>query len=199
MMLLDPKEPGTSSALSLLGVTAVVLHPGGVADVPVQPREPSPADGYRLVGRFPDESSVWAVTAAPAPSFVVFGGGFGLPRRLDDGTLVYPMIASGGIAVLEIRSRAEGTVFVEFNTAAPGGQRDLTVQDAHGDHPSYGFAGSRRFHQNVEVPRGVSQLIFKTDPAASDADAIVLTAPRVGPATGAADLQAIPVSGDPGF
>jgi O-antigen/teichoic acid export membrane protein len=199
LMLLDPKEPGTSSALSRLGVKTIVLHPGGVADVPVQPREPSAGDGYRLVGRFPDESSVWSVTAPPAPAFVIYGGGFGPARRLDDGTLVYPLIASGGVAVLEIRSRAPGTVQLEFETSAPGGQRDLTVQDAQGDHPSYGFAGSRRFHQNVEVPRGVSQLIFKTDPASSDADAIVLTQPRVGRATGAADLHAIPVSGDPGF
>jgi O-antigen/teichoic acid export membrane protein len=199
LMLLDPKAPGTSSALSLLGVRTVVLHPGGVADVPVEPREPAPADGYRLVGRFPDRSSVWTVTAAPAPAFVIYDGGFGPPRRLENGTLVYPLIASGGVAVMELRSRAAQTVHVEFDAAAPGGQRDLTVQDAQGDHNSYGFTGSRHFAENIQVPRGVSQLIFKTDPASSDADAIVLTQPQVGPGTGAATLHAIPVSGKPGF
>src|SRR5262249_53506516 len=66
LMLLDPKEPGTASALSLLGVTAIVLHPGGPADVPVQPREPAASDGYRLVGRFPDTAPAWAVAAPPA-------------------------------------------------------------------------------------------------------------------------------------
>jgi len=199
LMLLDPREPGTSSALSLLGVTAIVLHPGGPADVPVQPREPTPADGYRLVGRFPDTSSVWAVTASPAPAFVMYTGGFAAPRRLDNGTLVYPLIASGGIAVMEIRSRVPQIVRVDFNAGAPGGQRDLSVQDSQGDHP-YGFTGSRHFGENVEVPRGVSQLIFRVDPpATSEADAVVLTQPRVGPATGAATFHAIPVSDDPGF
>jgi hypothetical protein len=199
LMVLDPKEPGTSAALSLLGVTAIVLHPGGPADVPVQPREPASADGYRLVGRFPDTSSVWAVTAPPARAFVMLTGGFAPPRRLDNGTLVYPLIASGGVAVMEIRSRVPQIVHVDFDAGAPGGQRDLGVQDLQGDHP-YGFTGSRHFGEEVEVPRGVSQLIFKVDPPpASEADAIVLTQPQVGPATGPATFHAIPVSDDPGF
>jgi O-antigen/teichoic acid export membrane protein len=199
LMVLDPKEPGTSSALSLLGVTTIVIHPGGVADVPVQPREPAPADGYRLVGRFPDTSSVWAVTAPPAPAFAMFAGGFAAPRRLEAGTIVYPLIASGGLAVMEIRSRVPQIVHLEFVAGAPGGQRDLRVQDSQGEHP-YGFTGSRLFAENVEVPRGVSQLILKVDPAAtSDADAVVLTQPRVASATGAATFHAIPVSDDPGF
>jgi hypothetical protein len=199
LMLLDPREPGTAPALALLGVTAVVLHPGGPADVPVQPREPAAGEGYRLVGHFPDGSSVWAVTAAPAPAFVMYTGGFDAPRRLDDGTLVYPLIASGGVAVMEIRSRAHQTVHLEFDAEAPGGQRDLRVQDTQGEH-AFGFTGSRRFHEDVEVPRGVSQLIFKVDPpATSDADAVVLTQPRVGPATGTATFHAIPVSDRPGF
>jgi O-antigen/teichoic acid export membrane protein len=147
LMVLDPKEPGTSAALSLLGVTAIVLHPGGPADVPVQPREPAAADGYRLVGRFPDTSSVWAVTAPPARAFVMLTGGFAPPRRLDNGALVYPLLASGGVAVMEIRSRVPQIVHVDFDAGAPGGQRDLGVQDLQGDHP-YGFTGSRHFGEN---------------------------------------------------
>ncbi len=199
LMVLDPKEPGTSSALSLLGVTAIVIHPGGVADVPVQPREPAPADGYRLVGRFPDTSSVWAVTAPPAPAFAMFAGGFAAPRRVENGVIFYPLIASGGVAVLEIRSRVPGIVRLEFDAAAPGGQRDLRVQDTQGEHP-YGFTGSRHFAENIEVPRGVSQLLFKVDPAAtSEADAVLLTQPSVGAGNGAATFRAISVSADPGF
>jgi O-antigen/teichoic acid export membrane protein len=38
LMVLDPAEPGTAQALALLGVTAIALHPGGPADVPVPPR-----------------------------------------------------------------------------------------------------------------------------------------------------------------
>jgi hypothetical protein len=100
---------------------------------------------------------------------------------------------------MEIRSRVPQIVHLEFVAGAPGGQRDLRVQDSQGEHP-YGFTGSRLFAENVEVPRGVSQLILKVDPAAtSDADAVVLTQPRVASATGAATFHAIPVSDDPGF
>jgi hypothetical protein len=198
MMLLDPKEPGTASMLSLLGITAIVIHPGGPADVPLQPQEPNPGEGFRFVGRFPDTSSVWAVTAPPAPAFVVLSGGFAPPRRLDNGTLVYPLIASGGVGVMEIRSREPRTVHVEFTAGAPGAQRDLLVQDTQGDH-KYGFTGSRVFSENVELPRGVSQLIFKTAPATSESDAIVLTQPHITAGTGAATFHAIPVSADPGF
>ena len=53
-MVLDPAQPGTAETLALLGVTAIVIHPGGPADTPLQPREPTGAPGYRLVGRFPD-------------------------------------------------------------------------------------------------------------------------------------------------
>jgi hypothetical protein len=128
----------------------------------------------------------------------MLSGGFSPPRRLDDGTLVYPLIASGGVGVMEIRSRNPGTVHVELMAEAPGRQRNLDVQDTQGLH-HFGFTGSRRFSQDIDVPRGVSQLIFKTDPATSADDAIVFTLPRATAATGPAAFHAIPVSGDPGF
>ena len=52
-MILDPEEPGTAPALSLLGVTAIAIHPGGPADVPVQPRDPAPADRVSTGRPFP--------------------------------------------------------------------------------------------------------------------------------------------------
>ena len=199
LMVLDPKEPGTSSELSLLGVTAIVLHPGGPGDVPVQPREPAPSDGYRLVGRFPDTSSVWAVTAPPAPAFVMLSGGFALPRRLESGSIGYPLIASGGVAVIELRARGTGTVRVEFDATAPGGEHRLRVQDAQGEHP-FAFTGSMHFDLNIEVPVGVSQLLLKVDPApTSEADAVMLSQPRVEAPSGEASLHATAVSPDPGF
>jgi hypothetical protein len=50
------------------------------------------------------------------------------------------------------------------------------------------------------VPRGVSQLVLKVDPApTSEADAVVLSRLRVETAAGTAPLHAIPSSADPGF
>jgi hypothetical protein len=52
----------------------------------------------------------------------------------------------------------------------------------------------------VQVPRGRSQLLVKTDPAAtSTTDAIDVSVPRTEPATGTPALQAQLLSPDPGF
>jgi O-antigen/teichoic acid export membrane protein len=198
-MILDPAQPGTAQALALLGVTAVLIHPGGPADTPVQPREPTPADGYRLVGRFPDASSVWTVDAQPAPAFVILAGGFALPRRVGEDVIGYPLIASGGVAVLELRAKAAGVIRLSFDATAPGGGRELRIQDSQGEH-SFTFDAAMHFDFNVEVQHGVSQLVLKTDPAAtSEADAVVLSQPLTAPPSGAAQLRAIPAAPDPGF
>jgi O-antigen/teichoic acid export membrane protein len=197
-MVLDPGQAGTAQTLSLLGVTAVAIHPGGRADTPLQPREPTPADGYRLVGRFPDGSSVWAVVAPPATAVVTLPGGFATPR-LVAGNVGYPLIAPSGVALMELRAKTPGVVRLVFDANTPSGTRQLRIQDAQGEHP-FALSGSRHFDLNVEVPRGVSQLLLKIDPApASEVDAVVLSQPRAEPASGAAVLHAIPSSDDPGF
>ena len=197
-MVLDPAQPGTAQTLSLLGVTAVAIHPGGPADTPLQPREPTHASGYRLVGRFSDRSSVWAVVAPPAPALVTLPGGFAAPR-LVAGTVSYPLVAPSGVALLELRAKQPGVIRLVFDATAPSGSRQLRIQDTQGEH-SFTVSGSVRIDVNVEVPRGVSQLLLKVDPApTSEADAIVLSQPRAEPASGAAVLHATPSSADPGF
>jgi hypothetical protein len=199
LMILDPAEPGTAQSLSLLGVATITLHPGGVADTPVPPREPTPADGYELIGRYPDGTSVWKVAAPAAPAFVMLSGGFALPRRLENGAIGYPLIASGGVALVELRAKAPGIIRLVFDATSPGGGRQLRIQDDQGEH-ALSISGSMHFDLNVEVPRGVSQLVLKIDPVpTSEADAVVLSQPRAEPPSGAAALRAIPSSADPGF
>src|SRR5205823_5114151 len=121
LMVLDPAEPGTAQSLALLGVTAIAIHPGGPADAPVAPSEPTPADGYSLVGRYPDDSSVWDVVAHPAPAFVTLAGGFAPPRRLSGSGIRYPLVASGGVALVELRARVAGVIRLVFDASAPKG------------------------------------------------------------------------------
>jgi O-antigen/teichoic acid export membrane protein len=198
MVLLDPAQPGTAASLALLGVTAVTIHPGGGADTPLQPREPTPGEGFRLVGRFPDTSSVWQVTAPPAPALVTLPAGFSTPR-LVDGTVGFPLVDPAGVGLLELRARTAGVVRLLFTAAAPGGEHRLRLQDAQGEH-AFPFTGSTQIDVQVQVPRGVSQLVVKVDPApTSEADAVVLSQPRTERASGPSALHAIPTSGDPGF
>jgi hypothetical protein len=64
------------------------------------------------------------------------------------------------------------------------------------------FTLTDRMHVSldVQVPRGLSQLLMKTDPAAtSETDAVLLTAPRAEKSSGQAVLQAQLLSPAPGF
>jgi hypothetical protein len=199
LMILDPAQGGTAQTLALLGVTAVGIHAGGPADTPLQPREPTSVPGYRLVGRFPGGSSIWAVVAHPAAALVTLPGGFGAPHLMAGGVVGYPLVASSGVALLELRAKAPGVVRLVFDATAPSGSREFRIQDAQGEHP-FTFDASMHFDLTVEVPRGTSQLVLKVDPApTSEADAVVLSQPRAEPASGAAVLHAIPSSADPGF
>jgi O-antigen/teichoic acid export membrane protein len=198
MVLLDPAQPGTAASLALLGVTALAIHPGGGADTPVQPREPTTSGGYRLVGRFPDRSSVWDVTAPPAAAFVTLPGGFAQPR-LVNGTVGFPLIASSGVGLLELRAKGAGVVRLVFKATAPGGEHRVRLQDANGEHV-FAFTGSKQIDVRVAIPHGVSQLLVKADPApTSEADAVLISQPRAERTSGSAALHAIATSADPGF
>src|SRR5207248_7090209 len=103
----------------LLGVTAIEIHPGGHADVPVEPREPTRASGYRLVGRYPDGASVWDVVARPAPTVAVPTGGFLAPTRTGTGPIEFALASSPG--TIELRARTAAVVGLRFAATVQGG------------------------------------------------------------------------------
>jgi O-antigen/teichoic acid export membrane protein len=199
-VLLDPAQPGTAEALSLLGVSAIAIHPGANVDAEVPPTEPRHVPGYRLVGRFPDAASVWQVTAAPAPALVTLAGGFAAPKRLGDGTVGYAFNSPSGVGALNIAARKAGVVELVFDATPPDGKhRTLRIADSKQEQ-AFPLDGRTHVSVLVEVPAGQSQLLVKTDPPpTSDADAIVITAPRTRPGSGAPVLHADLISSDPGF
>jgi O-antigen/teichoic acid export membrane protein len=201
LMLLDPAQPGTGEALSLLGVTAVGLNPGAHVDAEVQPGNLAGDKRYKLVGRFTDGASVWDVVARPAPAFLTLAGGFGLPRREQDGSVDAPFVGGGGVGAISIAARSPGVVKLVFQASPPaGGQRVLRLDDGSGHQQQFSLAGPSTVSVLVQVPRGQSQLLVKTDPApTSEADAIFVSLPHAEAATGTAALQAQLTSPDPGF
>ena len=200
LVLLDPAAAGTAQALRLLGVTAIAIHPHQLTDVEVAPRTPSAGDGYELVARFANGDSVWRVVAPPATALVTLPGGFGKPRATDDGRVVYPLSAPSGVAAIEIRSKTSRAVRLVFEAETPGGaRRELRFADSQREYAVM-LEGRTDVSFNVIVPRGRSQLLVKTDPAAtSEQDAIMLTAPRAETASGDSVLEAPLLSPDPGF
>jgi hypothetical protein len=200
LMLLDPTQPGTAEALAFLGVTAIGIHPHAHVDAEVLPGNPATDSAYRLVGRFPDGASVWNVVARPAPALVMLlPGGFAKPRRLA-GLVGYPLVSSSGVAVLEFATKTAGVVRLVFDALPPkGAQRPLRLADSHSEQ-AFTLSGRTLVSLNIEIPRGLSQLLVKTDPAAtSEQDAVVLSVPRAEQATGEASLHADLISPDPGF
>lgn len=199
LVLLDPAQPGTAQALALLGITAVSIHPNAHVDAEVPPREPIGTAGYRLVGRFPD-ASVWQVIDAPAPALMTLPGGFATPKRDAQLGVVHPFTSGSGVAVIELRARTAGVVGIVFDAVPPaGGARTLRLADSQHEQ-AFRLDGRTTVGVLVQVPRGVSQLLLKTDPPpTSEADAIVLTTPRAQPASGSPSLRADLVSPDPGF
>jgi O-antigen/teichoic acid export membrane protein len=199
LMVLDPAQPGTAETLSLLGVTAIAVHPGGPADTPLQPREPTTDPGYRLVGRFPDRSSVWRVVAQSAPALVTLPAGFGAPRLYPGTGVGYPLVDGAGVALLEIHAKKAGVIRLLFDATSPSGSREVRIQDTQGEHP-FTVDPTMHFDLNVQVTRGVSQLLLKVNPPpTSEADALIVSQPRTAPASGSPVLLATPTSSDPGF
>ena len=118
--LLDPTEPGTAEDLSLLGVSAIAIHPGAHVDAEVPPREPEASNGYQLVGRFarrvvglaggrdsPHRPSSPSRAASPARSG---------HRRASS---AIALISSAGVGVLELSARSPGIVRLVFDARRP--------------------------------------------------------------------------------
>ena len=198
-ILLDPAEPGTAATLSLLGVTAIGIHPGAHVDAEAPPRDPAGTTGYKLLGRYPDGASMWQVTAQPAAAVVTLPGGFANPKESREGFVGHALVSPSGVGVLNFAARTSGVVLLVFDAVPPKGAQALRIADPEREQ-AFTLTGRTHVSVLVEIPRGQSRLLVKTDPAAtSQADAIVLSDPRAEKASGTAVLHAELISPDPGF
>jgi O-antigen/teichoic acid export membrane protein len=200
-VLVDPAAPGTAAQLAFLGVTAILSHPDALAYVEGAPDVPNASwgMGYALVARTPDGSSVWRVTAEPAPALVTLPGGFDGPTAPEYGVPGYPFIASSGVGTFQFTAQEPALVRLRLDASPPGREQTLRLGD---DQKELEFDLTRREQVSalVQIPRGTSYLLVKTDPAAtSDDDAIVVSSPRAERASGGAQLHAVLISPDPGF
>jgi len=200
-MLVDPATPGTAAQLAFLGVTAILSHPNaldyteGVPNVP----DASWGPGYALVARTSDGASVWRVVAKPAPALVTLTGGFGAPQPPQDGKVGYPFNSPSGVGTMQFTAQQPGVVRLTFDAKPPGREQTLRLADDATEIP-FDLHGPASVSVLVQIPRGTSYVLVKTDPAAtSDDDAIVVSAPRAEEASGTPQLHAVLISSDPGF
>jgi hypothetical protein len=200
--LVNPRTPGTAEQLALLGVTAIVTHGDALrwsaAEYPQNPNDWGP--GYRLIGGSPVGDSTWRVVAGPAPAFVAAVSGFAPPQAVADGTPAFALVSSSGVGYLTIRARHDSVVRLTFDAAPPKGERRLLrlADDSH--ERRFELQRQRRISAVVAIPRGVSLVLVKTDPAAtSQEDAILLSHLQVERANQSPELNAVPQDADPGF
>jgi hypothetical protein len=127
-------------------------------------------------------------------------GGFAPPRKLEQGFIGSPLISTAGVGVLEIRAKQNATVQIVLDAlSANGTRRTLRIADSK-EEQSFDVTGKTRISVIVQVPRGVSQLLVKTDPPpTSEADALVLSTPHATKSSAAPSLHADRVSAEPGF
>jgi len=201
-VLVDPAVPGAAAELSLLGVTAIVTHRNALSFDESVPGVANPnwGRGYALVARIPDGASVWRVIAPPAPALVTLPNGFGSAEPPEGGVVGYPLISPSGVGYFGLRAKEPGIVRLTFDAQPPeASEKVLRVADNGAERP-FTLHGRTPISVLVQIPRGYSFLLVKTDPPpTSEADAIVFSAARAERASGTPDLHALPVEDDPGF
>jgi O-antigen/teichoic acid export membrane protein len=200
--VLHPGQTGTAGKLAFLGVTAIVTHRDALryTDLAKDVPNASWGAGYELVARTEDGASVWRVVARPEPALVTLHSGFGDPRPPEDREVDFPLLSPSGVGYFELRAKEASVIRMTFKAEPPTGtRRVLRLADADAEL-QFPLDGRSVVSVVVAVPRGLSFLFVKTDPAATSADdAIDITAPVTENVSGTSQLQAEPISPDIGF
>lgn len=195
--LVDPDAPGTPERLALLGVTAVVTRANALDFVLDEPRDVPNASwgsGYALLGRYDDGSSVWRVTARPAPVLTSLpSDSFTFGNVHPDGFVGHPL--TGQTGHLELASPTDQVVRLSFEAVPIEGTRTLRVAGETGDTVT-DLDGRTRVSMLVQVPRGRSRLDLRIDPVqAPGVYPLEISAPWAERASGSPTLTAVPIRG----
>jgi len=190
-VVMDPAAPGTAEALAALGVTAMIIHPGS-ADVEVAPNLPTEGEGYEKVASFDDGTSVWHVTARPAPAVAFYRGPDFGPPHVEDGTILHPLFGSNGR--MDVFARNAGTVEVAFEALPAEGTMAIRVVGKDGEITRE-LSGRTPVSIRVEVPAGRSELTVWTEPPPEGGGiGVELSSPRATDTSEPAELRAGPAS-----
>jgi hypothetical protein len=160
--LVDPASPGTPEALSALGVSTILVHPDVYTYLGVPKVAPTElGSGYRLLGSFPDGTSMWKVTAQPAPALATFRRGFG-PSELTGRQPSRWLLEQDG--TIDIYARRAGLYRARIRVVSYGRPRTVWIE---GEGRSRRFVvppSGADFSLLLRVPAGQSTLTVETSP-----------------------------------
>jgi hypothetical protein len=159
--LVDPLAPGTAAALSALGVSTILVHADVYTSLGVPKQAPrNLGSGYRLLGRFPDGTSMWKVTAPPAP-IATFRNGFGAPELTGREPSRW-LLANDG--TIELYARRAGLYRASLGVVSYGQPRTVWIGGNGRSRRFVAPPGGGEFSLLLRVPAGQSILKVETRP-----------------------------------
>jgi hypothetical protein len=160
--LIDPLSPGTAASLSTLGVSTILVHPDVYTSlgVPKQPPE-DPGPGYRLLGRFPDGTSMWKVLATPALALAAFGSGFGAPELTGPQPSRWLLATDGTV---DMYARRAGLYRASFEVISYGRPRAVRINAGGRSRRFIASPSGADVSLPLRVPAGHSTLRVETSP-----------------------------------
>jgi hypothetical protein len=153
--VLDPASPDTASELAALGVTTIVVRPTTYAFSGGKPAPERLDRGYRLIGRYPGETSVWRVVAKPAPALATFTNGFSFTEAPPGQPTSRWMISP--TASVDLYAWRPGTYRATFGIASYGKPRLVRIS-GQGGARVLAVSGPRTVSIPVTLPKGRSRL-----------------------------------------
>jgi hypothetical protein len=160
--LVDPAARGTAAALSALGVSTILVHPDVYTSIGVPKQAPTnPGSGYRLLGRYPDGTSMWHVTAPPAPAFATFRDGFGASEITGPRPSRWLLAKDGTI---DIYARRAGLYRARIRMVSYGRPRTVTIKSDGRSRRFVASPAGSDVSLLLRVPAGQSTLTVETTP-----------------------------------
>jgi hypothetical protein len=160
--LVDPVAPGTPAALSMLGVSTILLHPDVYTGVGLAKQAPADlGPGYRLLGRYPDGTSMWKVTAKPAPVLATFGPGFG-PSELTGREPSRWLLQKDG--TIDVYARKAGLYRARIRAVSNARPRTVLIEGARRSRRLLALPSGGELSVLLRLPAGHSTLTVETTP-----------------------------------
>jgi hypothetical protein len=158
----NPVSPETPSSLAALGVTTIVVRPTTYAFTGGEAGPTKLGRGYELLGRYPDGTTVWRVTAAKAPALATFNEGFSFTETPPRQPTTRWMLGSN--AKVHLYAWRPGSYLVRFRLGSYDKPRVVRVFGRGENVDVLAVAGQREVTVPVKVPRGHSTVTIATRP-----------------------------------
>ena len=148
-------------------------------------------EGYEKVASFPDGTSVWRVTATPAPAVAFFRGPDFGPPHVVDGVVFHPLFGSNGRMDVYREGRAAPWRSV-FEAVPAEGTTAIRIVGVDGE-VTRELNGRSSVSVRVAVPAGRSELTVWTEPPPEGGGiGVELSSPRATASSGEPEVRAGP-------